>query len=93
MILNGLGFSDRPLTLTPQFFETKAMSRLFHEEVKAGHFNRFKLARALDNCYEYGCDILFAEISLHVCQQEKIDNRFNSLDTTTFSLTGEYLPD
>lgn len=29
MILNGLGFSDRPLTLTPQFFENKALSYLF----------------------------------------------------------------
>jgi transposase len=25
MIMNGLGFSDRPLCLTPQFFETKAI--------------------------------------------------------------------
>lgn len=29
MIINGLGFSDRPLTLTPQFFENKALESLF----------------------------------------------------------------
>lgn len=90
MIVNGLGFSDRPLTLTPQFFQTKAMNHLFHKGIEAENLNRFKLGRALDNCYSYGCDTLFAEISLHVCKKENIDMRFNSLDTTTFSLTGEY---
>jgi transposase len=90
MIINGLGFSDRPMTLTPQFFENKALNILFRPEVNASHFNRFKLGRALDNCHLYGCDALFAEISLKVCQQEGIDTRFNSLDTTSFSLTGEY---
>jgi transposase len=28
MILNGLGFSDRPLTLTPQFFANKPLDLL-----------------------------------------------------------------
>ena len=88
MIINGLGFSDRPLTLTPQFFENKAMGRLFREGIKAEHFNRFKLGRALDDCYDYGCDQLFAELSMKICQSEGIDMRFNALDTTSFTLTG-----
>ena len=90
MIINGLGFSDRSISLTPQFFQSKAMERLFREGVTADHFNRHKLGRALDACYSYGCDTLFAEISLEVCQAEKIDCRFNSEDTTTFTVTGEY---
>ena len=90
MIINGLGFSDRPMTLTPQFFKSKAMGRLFREEVTGDHFNRHKLGRALDSCYSYGCDALFAEISFEVCQAEKVDCRFNSEDTTTFTVTGEY---
>lgn len=93
MIINGLGFSDRPLTLTPQFFENKALSRLFREGVSAKHFNRFKLGRALDDCYAYGCDLLFAEASAMICQKEGVDTKFNSLDTTAFALTGEYDPD
>lgn len=32
MISNGLGFSDRPLSLTLQFFETKALEVLFAQE-------------------------------------------------------------
>jgi len=55
--------------------------------------NRFKLGRSLDKVFSYGCDMLFSEIALSVCQQERIDLRFNSLDTTSFSLTGDYAPD
>lgn len=93
MIINGLGFSNRPLSLTPQFFQSKAMERLFRKGVDASYFNRFKLGRALDDCYQYGCSNLFAEISMAVCKKEKIDCRFNSEDTTSFSLTGDYEPD
>jgi len=93
MIINGLGFSNRPLSLTPQFFQSKAMERLFRKGIDANYFNRFKLGRALDDCYQYGCSNLFAEISMAVCKKEKIDCRFNSEDTTSFSLTGEYEPD
>ena len=90
MIINGLGFSDRPLTLTPQFFENKALENLFRPGVKAESFNRFKLGRVLDDCHTYGCDLLFAEASAQICKQEAVDTKFNSLDTTAFALTGEY---
>ena len=43
MILNGLGFTDRPISLTPQFFENKPLDLLFRPGVCAEHFNRFKL--------------------------------------------------
>ena len=93
MILNSLGFSNRPISLTPQFFENKPMALLFRDGVSADSFNRFKLGRSLDKAFSYGCDMLFSEIALSVCQQEGIDLRFNCLDTTSFSLTGEYIPD
>ena len=90
MIINGLGFSDRPMTLTPQFFQTKAMEALFRKGVTPDMFNRFKLGRALDACHDYGCDTLFSEVSLQACKRNNIDCRFNSEDTTSFTLTGEY---
>jgi len=93
MILNSLGFSNRPISLTPQFFENKPMDLLFRDGVSADSFNRFKLGRSLDKAFSYGCDMMFSEIALSVCQQEGIDLRFNCLDTTSFSLTGEYMPD
>ena len=88
MIINGLGFSDRPLTLTPQFFENKALGRLFRSDMNAESFNRFKLGRALDDCHAYGCDLLFAEASAMICKREAVDT-----NTTAFALTGEYKGD
>src|SRR4029450_5101180 len=93
MILNGLGFANRPLSLTPQFFANKPLDLLFREGIEAEMFNRFKLGRTLDEAYAYGCDLLFEELALSICAHEGIDRRFNHLDTTSFSLTGEYVPD
>ncbi len=91
MIINGLGFSNRPLVLTPQFFENLPMSALFREGVNASHFNRYKLGRSLDKIFDYGCEILFSTVAAFGCRQEKVDQRFNSLDSTSFSLNGDYL--
>jgi transposase len=93
MILNGLGFANRPLSLTPQFFASKPLDLLFRAGINAEMFNRFKLGRTLDAASAYGCDLLFQELALAVCAHEGIDLRFNHLDTTSFSLTGAYIPD
>ena len=93
MIFNGLGFANRPLSLTPQFFANKPLDLLFREGIDAEMFNRFKLGRTLDEVYAYGCDLLFEELARAICAHEGIDLRFNHLDTTSFSLTGEYIPD
>ena len=90
MIMNGLGFSDRPLYLTPQFFEEKPLEHLFRPGLKSEHFNRFKLGRSLDDVFEYGCDLLFSEIAKNVCKQEGVNMRNKCIDTTSFSLTGQY---
>src|SRR5215831_15073969 len=93
MILNGLGFANRPLSLSPQFFANKPLDLLFRPDVKAEMLNRFKLGRTLDEVNTYGSDLLFSELALVVCRQEAIDQRFNHLDTTSFSLTGDYVPE
>lgn len=93
MILNGLGFMNKPLSLTPQFFKNKPLDILFREGITAEHFNRFKLGRSLDKANAYGLELLFSEISFTICQQERIDLYFNHIDTSSFSLDGEYLPD
>ena len=93
MILNGLGFANRPLSLTPQFFDNKPLDLLFRPGVDAEMFNRFKLGRTLDEVNIYGCDLFFSEIALAVCQHEASDHRFSHLDTTSFSLSGAYVPE
>jgi transposase len=93
MILNGLGFANRPLSLTPQFFANKPLDLLFRPGVRAEMFNRFKLGRTLDAVHAYGCDLLFSELALAVCTQERVEQRFSHLDTTSFALSGDYVPE
>ena len=93
MSLNGLGFAKKPLTLTPQFFAHKPLALLFREGGHAEMFNRCKLGRTLDEVHAYGCDLLLSELALVVCAQERIAHRFSHLDTTSFSLHGDYVPE
>ncbi len=93
MIINGLGFTQLPMTLTPKFFENKPLDILFREGMQASYFNRFKLGRALDDVHQYGIEALFSKIALHVCEEEGIKMNYSHSDTSSFSLTGEHLPD
>lgn len=61
---------------------------MFGEGVEASDFNRFKLGRVLERCYNYGTE--FSEIALNVCRQENVDTCFNSEDTTSFVVYGDY---
>jgi transposase len=92
MILNGLGFANRPLSLTPQFFANKPLDLLLRPGVRAEMFNRFKLGRTLDEVQAYGGELLLSELALASCTQERIEQRFHHLDTTSFSLSGHYVP-
>jgi transposase len=93
MILNGLGFANRPLSLTPQFFANTPLDLLLREGIDATMLNRFKLGRTLEEASAYGCALLFEELACAICAHEGMDLRFHHLDTTSFALTGEYVPD
>lgn len=84
MILNGLGFSNRSVSLPPQFFENKPPEVLIHEGVSAIHFNRFRPGPSPDDVFVYGPDLLFSEIAPAVCIREETDRRFNCPDTSSF---------
>lgn len=90
MIMNGLGFTNRPISLTPQFFENLPLSDLFSHEVSPEDLNRHKLGRTLDSLWEFGCEALFTQIAYNACHLEDIQCNFLSEDTSTFSVTGEY---
>ena len=93
MILKGLGFAKKPLTLTPQFFAHKPLALLLREGVQAEMFHRFKLGRTLEEVQAYGGDVLLSELALGVCAQAGIAQRFHHLDTTSFSLSGDAMPE
>ena len=78
MILNGLGFTDRPLSLTAEFFEEIAVSRLIGEGVSHVDLNRHRLGRCLDDVAEFGVSKLFAEVAADVAVQEGVStDRFH----------------
>ncbi len=54
MILNGLGFTNRRLYLTPQFFESKPVEVLLGPGIEARHLNDDALGDALDAIAQYG---------------------------------------
>ena len=89
LILNGLGYSKRPLSLVPQFFSQLPIESLIGEGVEPFDFNRHKTGRVLDRLHSHNCSVLFSQIVDKVARQYSISSKFGHLDTTTFSVTGE----
>ena len=93
MILNGLGFTGKPLYLTPQFFETKALDVLIGKDIKPSHLNDNTIGRALDSLYDYGVSALFGLISTQAYKALKLQSRYLHLDSTSFKVYGnDYTP-
>ena len=90
MILNGLGFSNRRLYLVPQFFATKAVERLLGPGITAEQLNDDCLGRTLDWLYAQDPTTLFAGIARQARQRFGVAARQIHVDTTSFSVSGEY---
>jgi transposase len=93
MILNGLGFSNRRLYLVSQFFATKPVEHLLGAGITAEDLNDDCLGRALDWLYAHDPTTLFAGIALRARRAFGIGARQVHVDTTSFSVTGEYEAD
>ena len=61
MILNGLGFANRTLYLSPLFFADKPVERLLGPGIQAEHLNDDVLGRALDEIYDYSPSKLYSQ--------------------------------
>ncbi len=90
MVLNGLGFVSRPLYLAPEFLAGKPIDLLIGEGLIAEDFNDDSLGRALDQLYEAGITQVFAYVAAHAVAVMGIDTAMVHLDSTSFSLEGEY---
>jgi transposase len=90
MVINGLGFVNRPLYLTPEFMKNKPMELFFREDIKSGDFNDDTLDRALDRLYENNPTSIFMHIALKTAKKFGIERKFLHLDTTSMSVQGEY---
>ena len=93
MMLNGLGFLNDRLYMVSSFFETKPVSRLIAEHVKAEHLNDDALGRCLDAIHNYGTTKLFSEIAFEIGLEQKVLGKNAHLDTTSLSVVGEYADD
>ena len=93
MVLNGLGFTNRPLYLTPQFFESKAVETLLGAGIEARHLNDDALGDTLDRIGDYDPSKLFSEVAHEVAVDEDLLSGLLHVDTTSFSVVGDYAID
>lgn len=91
MVLNTLGFVDRPLYLSPEFLRTKPVELLIGKGLKADDFNDDCLGRTLDKLYNVGLEEVFMRAAANA-QKYEGNTRFYHSDTTSISLQGEYTP-
>lgn len=90
MILNGLGFTNRRLYLTHQFFESKAIERLIGPDLEAKDITDYTLGHALDDIGEYGSSKLFANVAFNIALENNLLGNTNHLDTTSIYVDGAY---
>ena len=88
MVLNALGFVDRPLYLFPEFMETKPVELLIGEGLRAEWFNDDVLGRTSDKIYRSGPEGIFMQITASAYKE--YSGRFFHNDTASMSLQGEY---
>lgn len=90
MVLNGLGFAQRRLYLTPEFFANKPVEQLLGTGIKAEHLNDDSLGRALDEFQAYGINQLFNLIAVHCVQVLGLKPKTAHDDITSFHVDGKY---
>ena len=90
MIINGLGFTNRRLYLTSQFFENKPVEKLIAPGLKSEDITYDTLSTALDDIGRYGESKLYGQIALDIALENDFLGPLNHLDTTSISVEGEY---
>jgi len=89
MVLNGLGFANRTLYLTPDFFSDKAVDVLLGTDILATDLNSHSLGTALDALYHNGISDLFYKVSLKAIRTYGIQIKSRHLDGTSFMVHGD----
>ncbi len=90
IILNGIGFTNRALYLTPEFLEFLPVEALFGKGVQPTDFNDDSLGTALDALFDAGVTEVFYRVAHTALDRKNIDRTFLHLDSTSFSFHGVY---
>lgn len=93
MILNGLGFINTALYMTPRFFYDKPIDLLLGEQIQADQLNDDSLGRCLDKIADYGPTKFYSEVASKVVLQAGLLSRTARIDSTSLSLYGDYISD
>lgn len=89
MVINGLGFTSRPLYLEAQFFSSRPVNRFLMKECENA-INDDRLRRTLNQIFASGCDPLFASIAAQAALRFGVSQKFRHLDSTSMQVYGEY---
>lgn len=92
MIINGLGFTSRPLYLEAQFFSSRALNRFLEKDCENA-INDDRLRRTLDRMFVFGCEPLFASVASQAALRFGVSKKFRHLDSTSMEVHGEYEDD
>lgn len=90
MILNGLGYVNKQLYLTPRFFKDKPLEILFSQTITAEQINDDALGRTLDAIYNYGVSELYEKIAHKAIAALGLTPSTVHLDSTSFHVDGDY---
>ncbi len=88
MVLNGLGFVNRTLYLTPAFYADKPTERLLGAGIRPAHLNDDTLGRALDTLYEQDVTGIYALVAAEACRRLGLRVTVGHLDITSFHVDG-----
>lgn len=90
MILNGLGFTNRRLYLTSQFFASKPVERLLGAPISAEDLTDYTLGHTLDDVAKYGASKLFGDVAYTIALENDLLGKLSHIDTTSLSVHGAY---
>lgn len=90
MILNGLGFTNRRLYLSHQFFANKPVEALLGDGISASDITNHTLSHTLDEIARYGSSTLYGEVAFETVLENNLLSELNHLDTTSLSVHGQY---
>ena len=97
MVHNALGFTSKPLYMSPEFFKRRDLKFLLGVSktqpdlaLTPAHLNEHKLGRTLDRIAELGPDRVFLKVAARAFRQQNVKVPQIHLDTTTHSFHGRY---
>lgn len=89
MIINGLGYTSRPIYMCHRFFDTKDVKAILGIDFKPEWFNDDVIGRTMDALYSYGLTDIFSHLSLAIMSY--LDRKISTvnIDSTSFHYHGQ----